>query len=99
MKSPNLVKRKRLKERNRRKNYLRKRNIRNNNWPTPREKEVLPILNPLIVDGKIEFKNKIAVYKVVGEKTIMRKRRKMILSPGDGILPKSKKFKEKKIKK
>lgn len=97
MKSLKLIKRKRLKKRIRRRNFSKKRNIRNNNWPTPREKEVVPVLSlSRTEDGRVEFKDKKARYKVIGEKTIIRKVRKSILSAGDGFLPKSKKFKIKK---
>ena len=97
MKSQKLIKRKKLKARNRRKDFSRKRNIRRNNWPTPIEKEVVPILSPARDEnGRMDFKDGKSRYKVVGEKTIIRKVHKLVLSPGDGFLPKSKKIKGRK---
>jgi len=98
MKKQKLVERKRLKARNRRKDFVKKRNIRRNNNSTPTRKEIVPVIQPIKnVDGQIEFENKKAKYKIVGEKTVTVKLLKRLLSPGDGTLPKNKKFKDKKI--
>lgn len=91
MKSQKSLARKRLKERNRRKDFLKKKNIRRNNWPTPRFKEEMPVLKPIIKEGK--FKG----YETIGKKTLMRKGTKGVLVAGGGVLPKSKKFKGKKV--
>ena len=92
MKSQKLINGKKLKARLRNKDYIKKINIKRNNWPTPEAEEVEPILYLSKVDGKIEFQNRKAMYKVIGEKTIKIKLRKNLLSQGDGILPKSKKY-------
>lgn len=91
MKSQKSLARKRLKERNRRRDFLKKKNIRRNNWPTPRFKEEIPILKSIIKEGK--FKG----YETIGKKTLMCKGTKKILITGEGVLPKSKKFKNKKV--
>ena len=99
MKSQKLIKRKKLKARNRRKDFSQKRNVRRNNWPTPIEKEVVPILRSARDEnGKMDFKDGKSRYKVVGEKIVFRKVNKQFLSHGDGFLPKGKKFKGRKEK-
>ena len=101
MKRQELVKRKRTKARNRRKDFVKKKNIRRNNTPVPTKKEIVPILQSIRnEDGCIEFNEKgKAKYKIIGEKTVIAKFSIPLLSPGDGILPKNKKFKNKKNEK
>ena len=101
MKKQKFVERKRLKARNRRKDFVKKKNIRRNNTPIPTKKEIVPILQSIRnEDGCIEFNEKgKAKYKIIGEKTVIAKFSIPLLSPGDGILPKNKKFKNKKNEK
>ena len=99
MKLQQRIKRKRAKARERRKNYTKKINVKRNNKPTPRKRELVPVLSmSRDENGKIEFKDNKARYKVIGEKEVVRKMRKELLSPGDGVLPKGKKIKERKEK-
>ena len=100
MKKQKLIGRKRIKARNRRKDFIKKRNIRKNNMSTSRRKEIVPVIQPIRnIDGQIEFKKGKSQYQITGEKTIIIKMNKKLLSPGDGILPKNKKFKNKKHEK
>ena len=100
MKKQKLIGRKRIKARNRRKDFVKKRNIRKNNMPTLRRKENVPIIQPIRnIDGQIEFEKGKSKYQIIGEKAIIIKMSKELLSPGDGILPKNKKFKNKKHEK
>lgn len=99
MKNQELIKQKKLKTRMRRKDFIKKRNVRRNNTQTPIQKEIVPTIQLLRdVDGKIIYEKKKAQYTITGEKTVTRKLYKSLLSPGDGILPKRVKPKEKKEK-
>ena len=99
MKSQKLIARKRLKERNRRKDFLKKKNIRKNNWPTPRTEETISKVIPVKEDGRIKYNEGRALYKKTGEEKVMSKLGKDILIAGEGVLPKNRKVKEKKTKK
>lgn len=94
------------KQKNNRKDFVKKRNIRQNNTPTPRYTEEVPILKAHRERGMIKREygkqDKVVggkmVYSKVGTKTVQRKGFKPILENGDGVLPKSRKIKSKKIK-
>lgn len=92
------------KQKKNRKNFVKKRNIRQNNTPTPRYTEEVPILKAHREGGLIKrqwgkpdrIKNGKIVYSKVRTKTVERKGFKPILKAGDGTLPKSRKVKSKK---
>ncbi len=86
MKSQKSINRKAAKTRERRKDFAKKRNVRKNNWPTPRYKEEVDRLEPVR-----DEKTKKTTYKIIGKKTVIHKGAKPRLTPGDGILPKSRK--------
>lgn len=111
MKNPIRIKRKRLKARIRKNDFVKKRNIRRNNQSTPTIKEVIALVQPARdTNGRIIFetitiqtknvntpkKYTKAKYVITGEKMVTRKLHKSLLSPGDGILPKKVKPREKK---
>lgn len=91
------------KQKKNRKDFVKKRNIRQNNTPTPRYTEEVPILKAHREGGLIRrewgksdrIKYGKIVYSKVGTKTVQRKGFKPILKEGDGILPKSKKINKK----
>ena len=82
------------KQKNNRKDYVKKRNIRQNNTPIPRYTEEVPILK-----AHLQKKGGKMTYSKVGTKTVQRKGFKPILKAGDGILPKSRKITIRKRKK
>lgn len=94
------------KHKNNRKDFVKKRNIRQNNTPTPRFTEEVPILKAHREGGLIrreygkpdKIKYGKIVYSKVGTKIVQRKGFKPILKQGDGTLPKSRKVISKKIK-
>lgn len=98
MKSQKSIARKRLKERNRRKDFLKKKNIRKNNWSTPQKEETVSKIRPVFKDKKIVFSEGHAQYEKYSEEKVMRKGSKEILINGEGILPKSRKYIEAKKK-
>lgn len=88
MRSQKSIVRKAAKAKARRKDFAKKRNVRNNNWPSPRFEVNVPVMKATRNDkGTFD-------YKEVGERTETRQGGKKLLTPGDGILPRSRKFKE-----
>lgn len=81
------IEKKNVKARARRKDFSKKRNVRQNNWPTPRFEVEQPVMKAHRDDkGK-------TTYKQVDTKVVKMKGAKRLLTPGDGILPISKKVK------
>lgn len=85
--------RKREKARARRKDYEKKINIHRQNKPVERYEEEVDIVHPVReANGSIKMKKGVAQYHKVGTKTIVRKRARTRLLAGDGVLPKSRKY-------
>lgn len=92
MKSQKSKIRKAAKSKIRRKDFLKKKNIKNNNIARPSKAE-------RITKWKAEKKDGIMTYIEAGKKTIMQYFAKGRLRAGDGVLPQSRKFKAPKTKK
>lgn len=78
----------------RRKNFLRKKNI-NSNKPVPKFNMEKPIMK---AERDPRTNRLTGEYKIAGSKTIIRKGSRKSLAAGDGILPKSRKWKAPKKK-
>jgi hypothetical protein len=86
MRSEQAKRRKAKKSNARRKDFLKKNNIKNCNWPAPKHEEEVPTYK------KIEEKDGKKVSIESGTKKVIRRGKKQTLYAGDGILPASKKF-------
>lgn len=80
------ITRKATKARARRKDFNKKRNVRQNNWKTPRYEVEQPVMK-----AEKDKKGNM-VYKQVDTKIVKMKGVKKLLEPGDGILPQSRKY-------
>ena len=84
-----------------RKDFTKKKNIRKNNWPLNRIKTEKPILEQVkdTHGDNVKDNNGGIKCKEIGVKTKWKKVGKRTLEQGDGILPFSKKLKESKLEK
>lgn len=90
MKSLKSRQKKQAKAKAREKNYRKHWNVRKNNWPVPTSYTSEPVLSATRnKSGKWE-------YKQIGERPVTMYGNKRRLYPGDGVLPKSRKYRESK---